>query len=643
MSQPMPDDENLAAPRGDNSQGSCMYSTQTYSQQFPFPLNQNDPQYAHERLSQLEDDSDPMDVGSLVEHRLDEPPTTTANANTGVSNVELGNLIAKPNIVDPQKEVIDNFSFAQHDLRKSSQQRRPGQEMGSTTTAVGGNGPSNAQVSTQRVSLHHPRLSPVLSRHSSTKKSSPVQTSETVRPIPARSSSPTQHNEDTDIQEKQGDNQEHRITYYQQSPEKVPLPEKPHSDGSDGTEDRDEVTQPADEERREPRDGYPSTGLQPSTAKQHERQSESMNTSSSWTSFKQLPRGPERHNSVITGNLDSIRVPEDLVKQSSSEFGNENAIDSSPTLSKGKTRQPRDDGKSNMRSKVQAGTASRVSHDRPLEPSRNGANLHVGRRNPEVTKPEGPRDLTFSPKKQVTPRRQHKPIDQVFRQAPQVRPGRRDPATPMTRPMRTEPPKNHPCRPLSSNSNVSKRRAPQPPKMLPIEHAGVGEMLNNDFRGLTHQWNSYFNRLEEYKDGVETELKTLRERVATQDEDIEEYKREIHRQSQVIGQTTAERDEWAAQAEEERHNAEKESSKMQNLHGKCKEFRNQLNAATEEHQSLYRRNKETILALKKEQETRSARIQQENEELRAGIKTRVIETSKKAQEQVTKRTCFNPV
>ncbi|KAK8115991.1 hypothetical protein PG984_012493 [Apiospora sp. TS-2023a] len=641
MSQPMPDDENYAVLGVDDSQGSNRFSTQPYSQQLHVPLNRNNSQYAGGKLRQREDDNDPMDMGSLEEYQLDEPPTITENANTEVSTAGLGNLIAKPNFGDPQQEVNDTFSFAQHDPRKSSQQRRSGQEMGSTTTVVRGNGPSTAQMSAQRARLLPPQPSPVPSRQSSIKKSSPLQTGETVRPIPARSSIPVQQNEDTYIQDQKSDNQEQRLTYHHPVPEELPSPEEPHSDGSDGTEGRGEVTRLTHEEKREslPRDDHPSTGLQPSTTKQHKQQSGSTNTSSSWPSVKQPPRGTERHNSVSNGDLEYDRVPEELGKQSSSESGNANTGNSTPTRPKAKTRQPIDDGKSNMVSQVQAEYPSRVSHNPPPEPSRHpqtDVNLHVGRRRPERTKTEGPGDLAFSPKKQVTPRRQHKQINQVSRQAPQVRSGRRNPATPMTRPMRTEPPKNQPFRPPSSNSNVSKRRAPQPPKLPPIEHAGVGQMLNDDFRGLTHHWNHYFNRLEEYKGGVETELKTLRDHITMQDEAIEEYQHEIHRQSEVIDQITAERDKWATQAEKERRSAEGESSKVQTLHGKCKEFRTQLNAATEEQQSLYRRNREMILALQKEQETRAAEIQKENDELRAGIKTSVIEGSKKVQEQVTK-------
>ena len=623
-----------------------MFSTQQYSQQLPFPLNRSNPQYAHEDFDQLEDDNDPMDMGSLGDHRLDESLTTTENANQGVSNLGLGKLIAKPRFADPQQEVNDTFSFAQHDPRKASQQRRSDREMGSTTD--GGNAPLNAQMSTQRSSLTQKQASPVLSRQSSIKKPSPVQVRETVPPIPACSTTPMQHNEDTDMQDQNSDNQENSPTYrHHEAPRKSPMTEELRSDKSDGAEGRDEVTHPAHEEEREPpRDDHPSTGLQRSTTKQHKQQSGSTNTSSSWPSAKQPLRGPGRHDSVSSGELDLGRALEVIGKQSSGESGKVNTDNSTPTRPKAKTKQPLDQGKSNMRSQAQAQRPPRVSQIQSSEPSRHaktGANLHVERRKPEVAKAEGPGDLTFSLKKQVTPRRQHQPTAQVVRKAVQEQHGRRNPATPMTRPMRPEPPKNQPCRPPSSNSNVSKRRAPEPPKSLPIAHAGVGEMLNDDFRGLTHQWNSYFNRLEEYKDGVETELKTLRERVAIQDEDIEEYQKEIHRQYQVIDETTAERDEWVAQAEKERHSAEEESSKVQKLHGKCKEFRNQLNAATEEQQNLYRRNREAISALQMEQETRLTAIQQENDKLRAGIKTGVVEASKRAQDQVTKRMCFNPV
>ncbi|KAK8023133.1 hypothetical protein PG991_007014 [Apiospora marii] len=640
MSQPLPDDDDWAVQGGDESQGSSMFSNQQYSQQLPFPPNRNNPQYTEEDFSQLEDDNGSMDMGSLVEHRLDEPPTTTENTNQGVPNAGLGTLIARPPIADPQQEVNDTFSFAQHDLRKSSQQRRSGQEMGPTTTTVGGNGPTNAHMSTQHVVPPQPQASPALSRHSSIKKPSPVQARETMQPIPGRSSTTMQRHEDTNTQDQNGDNQEDQLTYRHQGPEKSSLPEELRSEGSDGTEGRDEVMQSAHEEEREPpRDDHPSTGIQPSTTKQHQQQGGSTNPSSSWPSVKRSSRVTERHSSVFTGDLDYGRIPKELGKQSSSESGNANTVNSTPIRHMAKTRQPLDGGKSNMGSQVQVEKPPKTSHNRPLDPRRhakNGMNLHGGRRQPEVTKAEGPGDLTFSPKKQLTPRRQHKTTGQVSRQAPKGQPARRNPATPMTRPMRSEPPKNQPCRPSSSNSNVSKRRAPEPPKSLPIEHAGVGEMLNDDFRGLTHQWNSYFNRLEEYKDGVETELKALRERVATQDEEIEEHRKEMHRQSQAIDQARAERDEWAEEAEEERQIAENESSKVQKLHEKCKEFRTQLNKATEEQQNFYRRNRETILALQKEQETRSAKIQKENDELRAGIKTSVIEASKKAQEQVIK-------
>ncbi|KAK8098026.1 uncharacterized protein PG998_013512 [Apiospora kogelbergensis] len=131
-------------------------------------------------------------------------------------------------------------------------------------------------------------------------------------------------------------------------------------------------------------------------------------------------------------------------------------------------------------------------------------------------------------------------------------------------------------------------------------------------------------------------MRSLEEQITTQGENLEEYKDQIHAQSQLIDCTTAEKDKLAAQVEQERERAELSLSKVGKLHTKCQEFKTQLNAATEEHQRLYRRNREMILTAQKEQEARSEQVRQENEKIRADIQSSVIEVSREAQEQIAK-------
>ncbi|KAK8069794.1 hypothetical protein PG994_006410 [Apiospora phragmitis] len=615
MSQPLPDHEEWTDPRGAESQESFTYSTKPYSQQLPCRSDWNELQYINEEHSQLENDNNPMDMGSLVKHQLDQPPTTEENANTTLSNAGLGNLIPHPHLGDLQQEVNNTFSFAQHDLRKSSQERRSGQEMSSTTAIASGSDHSNAQIPTQRISIPHPKASPVRTRASSIKKLSPVKAREIVRLAPAFSNTLLQRDEIINIRDQQGDFQEHHHMYHHHGPKNITSPGGIHSDGTEG---RDEVIQSTHEEEEPLSQGaHPSAALQLSITKQHERQRESTNTGSSYAFVEKPSISPERPDDVFTEVPVSIPAPEGLIKQSLSESGSTSINNITPTRPEAKTRQPLGTEKSNTGLQVQASRTTRPSHSRPLEPSKhahNAANPHPGRQRPEVTKNEGPGDLTFSLARQERPRPRQEPIDRALRQPSQVQSGRRHPATPaMTRPVRIEPAQIQPCRPLSSSSNVSKRRAPQPKSPQP------------NILGL-----------DEYRDGVESELAALQEHIEVQKKDIEGYRDEIHTQSQVIDRTVAERDEWAAQAEQERKIAESSTSKVQKLHGKCQEFKNQLNAATEEHQRLYRRNREMILAAQKEHESRSERIQQENEKIRANIQASVIEVSREAHEQIAK-------
>ena len=93
---------------------------------------------------------------------------------------------------------------------------------------------------------------------------------------------------------------------------------------------------------------------------------------------------------------------------------------------------------------------------------------------------------------------------------------------------------------------------------------------------------------------------SLEEQVTAQEENIERYNDQIHAQSQLINCTTAEKDKLAAQVEQERTRAESSLSKVGQLHTKCQEFNTQLDAATEERQRLYRRNREILLTAQRE-------------------------------------------
>ncbi|KAK8045356.1 hypothetical protein PG993_005380 [Apiospora rasikravindrae] len=619
MSQPLPDNEEWAALEGDESQESLMYSTQPQSQQMPYHSDRNKLQLFREAPA---------------------GPSTHHNKHRQQRGFQCSTEkpFSRPHLVDPQQEVNSTFHFAHIDLRKSSQQLRPGLAACSAAAVVSGDDHSSAQMAAHCISNPHPKDSPVRTRESSTKKSPPEESRESMRLAPATSSTPMQRNENVNTRDQPGDSHEHHHTYHHQGPNKAPSPGGLHSDDTEG---RDEIAQ-SFHEKGEPQsqDVHPSSDLQRSTTQQHERQSGSTNTSSSYVIVEKPSRSPERHDRVSTEMPVSVPGSEGLVKHSSSDSGDASINHSTPTRPEVKAKQPPGGEKCNPGLQFEDSGTSRAFHSRSLEPRKHAHNTaypRAERKHPSVIKNEGPRDLTFEHPKQELPWPRHEPIDQSSRQPSRVHSGRRYPATPaaLTRPLRTEPVQNPPCRPPSSSSNVSKRRAPKL-KPVPAKRSGVGERLNDDFRGLTTQWNSYFNGLDEYRDEVETELETLQQHAEVQKKEIEECQDTIHSQSQIIVRTTAERDEWAEQAEQERRRAESAESKVQRLHGKCQEFKKQLNAATEEHQNLYRRNRELILAAQKEQEMRSERIQQENEKIRADIQASVIKVSKEAQEQLTK-------
>ncbi|KAK8085069.1 hypothetical protein PG997_006340 [Apiospora hydei] len=626
MSQ-LPDDEEWRALGGDESQESLMYSTQPFSQQMPHQSDWDKPQYVQVEHSQLENNS--MDIDSLGKHQMDQQSATTDIANTGASIVGLGNLISRPHLVDPQQEVNNTFTFSQYDPRMPSQQLRSGPETSSATAVAGGDGLSSAQMGAHRISNPQPKDSPLPTRESSTKKSSPEMSRESVRLAPAISRTPTQRTEDVKTRDQQGNSHEHDQTHHYQSPNKISPPEEPHSDNTEGRDD-------SPHEKGEPQSQgvRPSSDLQRSATEQHERQSESTNTSSSYAIVEKPSRSRERHHHVSTEMPASVSTSEGLKKHSSSDSGDASINNPTPTRPGVKARQPLGGEKCNVGLQIESSGTSRSAHGRSLEP---GKHAHkVANPRAERQRPDGPRDLVFEHRRQERPRPRHEPVDQSSRQPSRVHLGRRYPATPaMTRPLRTEPVQNPLCRPTSASSNVSKRRAPQV-KTVPAKRSGVEERLNNDFRGLTDHWNSYFNSLGEYRDDVHAELEALQQQVEEQTKEIEGCHDTIQSQAQIIDRTTAERDEWAEQAEQERRRADSSASKMQRLHEKCQEFKNQLNAATEEHQRLYRRNRETILAAQKEQESKSERIRQENDKIRADIQASVIEVSKEAQEQIAR-------
>ncbi|KAK7942750.1 uncharacterized protein PG986_011863 [Apiospora aurea] len=629
MSRPLPDDEEWRVLGGDESQESLMYSTQPFSQHIPHHSDWDKPQYVQVEHSQLENDS--VDMESMEKHQLEQQSATTGIANTGASIAGLGNLITRPHFVDPQQEVNNTFTFSQYDPRKSSQQLRSDPEASSATAVAGGDGLSSAQMGVHRISNPHPKDSPLPTREPSTKKTSTEMPSESVRLAPAISRTPMQCTEDVNTRDQQGNSHEHDHMHHYQSPNQTSPPEEPHSDNTEGRDEANSL-----HERGEPQSQgvRHSSDLQRSAIEQHERQSGSTNTSSSYAIVEKPSRSRERHHHASSEMPASVKTSEGLEKHASSDSGDASINNSTPTRPGVKARQHLGGEKCNVGLQIESSGASRSAHGRSLEPGKHANNVANPRA--ERQRPDGPRDLVFEHKRQEKPRPRHEPVNQSSRQPSRAHPGRRYPATPaMARPLRAEPVQNPLGRPTSASSNVSKRRAPQV-KTVPAKRSGVEERLNNDFRGLTDHWNSYFNSLGEYRDDVHAELETLQQQVEEQTKEIEGCHDTMQSQSQIIDRTTAERDEWAEQAEQERRRADSSASKMQRLHGKCQEFKTQLNAATEEHQKLYRRNREMILAAQKEQESKSERIQQEVAKIRADIHASVIEVSKEAQEQIAR-------
>ncbi|KAK8879317.1 hypothetical protein PGQ11_000611 [Apiospora arundinis] len=636
MSQPLPDDEEWASPGGRGSQESYAFSTQAYSQRMPYSTHWNDIEYIREEPTQL--DTSIEENGPQEKHQLDEPAASMGATSTGASS-RLGNLIPRPQLVDPQQEVNDTFSFAHHDLRKPSKQRQPDRNLSSAAVIAGGSDQSNSPVGAKRISFPPPKASsPVGTRDSPIKKVSPVNDKETELLAPISSSAPTQHNSSANIRGQHKVAQKNLHMYQNQEPRGASSPGHLRNNG---TGSQDKVIQSTHKNERESsQTAHISDYPEPADAKQRRRRSESSNTVKSSLAPVEQPvpiESVERDIPVSTGAPVFSPMKRDMDKQSSKGSEDESPADSTPTRTMVKPRQPVDDkGKSNVGLPMQAIITSQAPNFQPLEPSGRAqiaANSHEGRRYSAVTTNEGPGDMAFSQGHRQTPRPRHSPTDRGFHQAPQARLGRRYPATPgITRPIRKEPVQQPPCRPLSSDSNVSKRRAPQP-KSSPADHS---QKLDNQFERLTHDWNTYFTSLGVYRTETEAKRAALKEHIKTQEEDIEEYREHIHTQSQLIERTTAERDQWAAQAEEERQRASSYSSKVQKLQTKCQEFKTQLNAATEEHQNLYRRNRESIVTAQKEQEARSEHIRQENEKIRADIQSSVTKVSKEAQDQIAK-------
>ncbi|KAI1429805.1 hypothetical protein F5Y12DRAFT_795341 [Xylaria sp. FL1777] len=146
-------------------------------------------------------------------------------------------------------------------------------------------------------------------------------------------------------------------------------------------------------------------------------------------------------------------------------------------------------------------------------------------------------------------------------------------------------------RPVSEASNITKKRTPrrQKPTRTRGRQGNLGMSESNARRyQLIQSWNDFFVYEAERNKHWEEKMNDIVEQLAERDERVVEYLAKIQEQEQIITNLELEKHEHHAKREEQELALNKLEERRQRLRERMKEYRDRLNEATIEQQSIFK-------------------------------------------------------
>ncbi|KAH8205398.1 hypothetical protein TruAng_000477 [Truncatella angustata] len=189
-------------------------------------------------------------------------------------------------------------------------------------------------------------------------------------------------------------------------------------------------------------------------------------------------------------------------------------------------------------------------------------------------------------------------------------------------------------RPISRESNISKRRfpnpLPRPTAQTPL--SPLRRTVRQERMILANSWNGYFSREHEYLEKLEAKINRLEGYIEEYEQTIEQFETAEVAQNEVIHKLEAENTELHASLNTQKKNFDTQDARIVELRSKCREYKDGLNRALVEQQQLYTKSKQNIKHIVHQLQTE----QQASERSRENSMNAVLDQSESTRQTLQK-------